>query len=366
MILSAGLRIEKAREALEAGRPAKALALLKTGLDKPALVPSILRADWLFIGAEAWRDQGFFNHAQSIYSKLLGQSPASDPALYIESALGSASCHRSLGETAPARARLAQAQKLAARSKMRAFSDRIELESALIDRAAGEYAKSIKSLNVILKQRQRSGDLQGAGYLYWALGGALRFHGKLKESQDAFERSLGQFKKAGDGIGQGYALFGLGGIARIRGQLRGAAGYYANASKLFARTDDVFAKAYAFCGYANALRQLGKLSEAERGYKNSFKLYAQLGDLVDLAYVEWGLGKIHLHRGELEAAKRRLTRADELFSRYNEHRGEVLSKVALAQALHALGETKRAEKTFLKGYRLAGRAGLHAHLEVYT
>lgn len=108
------------------------------------------------------------------------------------------------------------------------------------------------------------------------------------------------------------------------------------------------------------------MRQAEGLYRKAHVLYSSLGDEPDLAYVDWGLGQVHLQRGELNEAVRRLGRALELFERNDEARGIVLSRVALAQALHASGKTARAETLFESAVRLARHAGIHAHLEIFT
>jgi hypothetical protein len=87
---------------------------------------------------------------------------------------------------------------------------------------------------------------------------------------------------------------------------------------------------------------------------------------VDLAYVDWGLGKIAMAEGRLDEAGRRLGMALAGFSRFQEHRGIVLSLMALAAVRHAQGRTSEGERLFDQGLALARKTGLHAHLEVYT
>ena len=351
-------RLERAQQELERGRPGRAAILLAGAF------PQEMRDEADFLRAESFRAQGYFDRAAALYEALLGGAAQSDPGLAIDAGLGLASVHRSLGQVKPARARLAKAWALAKRRGE--DLERFELEDALIDRAQGSWRACLAKLERMLRRARAEKDWAAAAFLLWATGGARRFSGDLAGGERDFHESLKLATRAGDDAGRAYALFGLGGVTRIRGRLVDSARHYSEARRRLAATDDVFGKAYAECGLANALRQQGKLDEAFRHYTKAHGLYSSLGDAVDLAYVDWGLGKIALQRGDLKEAVRRLTLAHDAFQAGGEHRGASLSKLAMSQALHALGMTAKAEALFDKGVAQSRRAGLHAHLESYT
>lgn len=351
-------RLDKARALLEKGLPAQALKALSGGA-----WPAVLAAERDFLAAEAWRARGFFLKAERLYRRgLAGLRPAEDPILWCEAALGSAAGLRSLGRTREARQRLQAARRI----RLAGYAWRLRLESALADRAEGLWARSLKELSALLRQARRERAWQEAGFILWAMGGALRFQGRLRRSYGAFQDAARLFRRCGDPVGGGYARFGLGGVSRMMGRLRESAVHYGAAARAFEPTQDIFGRAYAQCGLANALRQLGLLQEAERRYRRSRRLYSLLEDWVDLAYVEWGLGKVRLQRGKLDEARASLETALKRFRSHGEIRGEVLATLALAQALHAMGRTARAEALFKNGYGLARKRGLRAHLEVFT
>jgi tetratricopeptide (TPR) repeat protein len=352
--MDAAARLEQAQDWLERGLPARAAAALSGPF------PAELRDEALFLRAEALRAQGYFDRAAAAYRLLLARRGL-DAGLRLDSWLGLASIHRSLGSVPQARQALAQARRLAEPK-----DDRVFLEDALIDRAEGLWARCLSKLGRLLSGARRARDFGAQGFLLWATGGARRFSGDLAGSRRDFEESLRCARKAGDAAGQAYALFGLGGVSRILGRLADSDRFYAEAGRRLAATDDVFGKAYAECGLANALRQRGKLAAAKAHYLKAHRLYSSLGDAVDLAYVDWGLGKVALHQGNLAEARRRLVMAHAAFEKGHEHRGASLSKLALASVLHSLGQTKAAEKLFDAGVRQSRRAGLHAHLETYT
>ncbi len=351
--MDAALRLEQAQGLLDQGRPARASALLKGPF------PPVLRREADFLRAEALRSQGFFDRAAALYRHALAGA-GGDRGLRLEASLALASVHRSLGDVAEARRRWKDARSAAGR-----LDDRLRLEDALIDRADSRWASCLRKLGGLLADSRRQRDWAGAAFLLWATGGARRFSGDLAGSERDFRESLALARRAGDPAGQAYALFGLGGVTRIRGKLADSERFYREARRRLSATDDVFGKAYAECGLANSLRQQGKLAEAQSHYRKAHVLYSSLGDAVDLAYVDWGLGKIALQRGDLKKADRRLRAALKGFEPH-EHRGAALSLLELSRALHAGGRTAEAERLFDASVRRSRKAGLHAHLEIFT
>ncbi len=354
------LRLERAKGLLQDGKPQSALKLLKGAF------PSVLSRDKDYLAAEALRDQGFFDRALTLYRRVLAGSGRDDPSLWLDSCLGAVKALRSLGQVAEGRRILERGLALARRCRLTSYRWQLGLEEALLDRAEGRYARSIKKLTPFLTDFKKEGDWAGAGYILWALGGARRFSGDLESSRRDFTKSLYFFKRGKDSSGMAYALFGLGGVTRIQGRLEEAERHYTAAGKRLAGGSDIFGRAYAHCGLANVLRQRGRLQAARKLYLLSHALYSRLEDRVDLAYVDWGLGKIALHEGKLREADNRLRTALKAFAAGNEVRGVVLSENALAALLHARGKTVRAEALFDRAVRRARQAGLHAHLEIFT
>lgn len=306
--------------------------------------------------ADALRESGYFAKAEAVYKSILKSSK--DAAVRAEAALGSALGLRAVGDTKGASARLKDARAAAKKAGLD-LSDRLDLEEALVLRAAEKYDEALK----FLKPRLNGADREEAAFLWWAIGGCYRFQGRLSESVAAFKKSAGL---ASDNAGRGYALFGLAGAVRVKGDAKASDFYYRKAGRLFEGTGDDFGRAYAACGGANALRQLGRLDEAERGYRRAYKIYAGLGDPVDLAYVDWGWGEVNLKRGELVPALKRFAAAEKAFRAGHETRGVVLCLHSRARALHALGKTQEGERLFAEGVKLALRAQIHTHLETFT
>ncbi|MBI5883079.1 MAG: hypothetical protein HZB91_08245 [Elusimicrobia bacterium] len=360
-LFSAAQDLEKAQQLLEDGRPQDGLRALGLG------VPPQFRAEHAHVRAECLRSMGSLGGCRPWYEKALaGTDRSRDTVLWLDSCLGLVSALRSLGECAKARRLLSQGMSLAKKQGLASHAERCRLEGILLDRAEGRYPRSIRELSGFLALFRRRKDLPAMAYILWALGGARRFSGDLSGSLKDYEDSLALAGKAKDPMGRGYAMLGLGGIERIKGNLSAALAWYLRSRKAFAKTQDLFAQAYAECGTGNCLRQLGRLKEARGCYAASHRLYTLIKDPVDLAYVDWGLGKIAMAEGRLDDAGRRLMTALSGFGRFEEHRGVVLSLMALAAVRHAQGRTTEGEKLFDQGLALARKTGLHTHLEIYT
>src|SRR6266478_5369897 len=125
-------------------------------------MPSGENLEQFFKKAERLRNQGYFDRAAAIYTKVLSTTERRDPELYIESCLSLASVHRSLGAVKEARQRLKQAARMAKKLGIGDFNDRLALEDALVDRAAGAYAKSLSKLKGFLARFRRERDWSGA------------------------------------------------------------------------------------------------------------------------------------------------------------------------------------------------------------
>ena len=71
-------------------------------------------------------------------------------------------------------------------------------------------------------------------------------------------------------------------------------------------------------------------------------------------------------RNKLPQALADLKAAKELFDNSDETRGQILTKLALAQVLYALGQVEEGEALYEEGVRQARAEGLHTYLESYT
>ncbi len=79
-----------------------------------------------------------------------------------------------------------------------------------------------------------------------------------------------------------------------------------------------------------------------------------------------GHSDILKRRNKLPQALADLRAAQELFDNSDEMRGQILTKLALAQVLYALGQVNEAEALYAAGVAQAKKEGLHTYLESYT
>ena len=181
-----------------------------------------------------------------------------------------------------------------------------------------------------------------------------------------FKKSIALAKKIHDKINEAYGYCGLAGISRICGKIDECVKNYKLAEKIFKHTQDVFGNAYTHCGMANGLRQQGKYVEALRHYNVADKLYSSIHDTVDLGFVKWGRADVLRRKNKMADALKDLQEAQVLFDNSDEMRGQILTKLSLAQVLYALGRTDEAEELYAAGVAQAKKEKLHTYLESYT
>lgn len=315
--------------------------------------------------AEALRAKGRLAQAAAAYERMLENRGAS-PRDKLKAHIALAALDRSLGFAARSRGHILAGLRLARRLEATEDIELLRLEQAMLLRAEGRYAESLDQLGRFLDLFRRRGDWEGAGFVLWAMGGALRFSGNLEGSQRAFLRSIEAFRRARDSSGSRYAVLGLAGLKRIRGDVEGSRRLYAGALGKARSDGDLFGLAYAHCGLANALRQLGRMSEARSHYRSSGRLYRRLGDAVDGAYVDWGMGQVEWRSGRPARAGRLFARALAAFKGARETRGEVLALMALASIRYLNGHRPEGIALYERAARAARKAGILTPLEFFT
>lgn len=323
-----------------------------------------LDAQALFLLGEAHRLLGSFNPAIETYAKALKVSLNAEERMDI--LLAMAACYRTLGVASAAYELADDALKMARELEYDEYVVRAMQESAMALRAWGRLDESLELLDVVLSAYTQQKDRAGMSFICWAKGGVYRLKGMLAEGIAQFKLAVKYAKAAGDEINLAYAYCGLAGISRIAGKIDDSVKNYKLAEKIFNKTEDLFGKAYTNCGMANGLRQQGKYDEALRHYNKADVLYSGIGDKVDLGFVKWGRADILKRRNKLPQALADLQSARELFDNSDETRGQILTKLALAQVLYALGQTEEAESLYDAGVKQARAEGLHTYLESYT
>lgn len=323
-----------------------------------------LSADLLFLQAEAQRLLGSFQPAIATYAKALKISMQAEERMDI--LLAMAACYRTLGVAAAAYELADDALNMAKELEYDEYVIRAMQEMAMALRAWGKLEQALELLDVVLAAYTQQKDYAGMSFICWAKGGVYRLKGMLAEGIAQFQLAIKYAKKCGDEINLAYGYCGLAGISRIAGKIDDCVKNYKLAEKIFNHTEDLFGKAYTNCGMANGLRQQGKYDEALRHYNRADKLYSGIGDKVDLGFVKWGRADILKRRNKLPQALADLQAAQELFDNSDEIRGQILTKLALAQVLYAMGKVDEAEDLYAAGVKQAKATGLHTYLESYT
>lgn len=323
-----------------------------------------LGADLLFLEAEAQRLLGSFQPAIATYAKALKISVQAEERMDI--LLAMAACYRTLGIAAAAYELADDALNMAKELEYDEYVVRAMQEMAMALRAWGKLEQALELLDVVLAAYTQQKDYAGMSFICWAKGGVYRLKGMLAEGIAQFQLAIKYAKKCGDEINLAYGYCGLAGISRIAGKIDDCVKNYKLAEKIFNKTEDLFGKAYTNCGMANGLRQQGKYDESLRHYNRADKLYSGIGDKVDLGFVKWGRADILKRRNKLPQALADLKAAQELFDNSDEIRGQILTKLALAQVLYAMGKVDEAEGLYETGVKQAKAAGLHTYLESYT
>ncbi len=343
-------------ELLELNEPAQALLKLKKARQKDTQV--------LFLEGEAHRQLGSFETALKTYAKALNIADVAEDRMDI--LLAMSACYRTLGHAALAYELALETLEMAKELEMDDYEIRAMQEMGMSLRAWGKLEEALELLDAVLAAYVQLKDYAGQSFIHWAKGGIFRLQGHFEEGIFQFKKSVALAKKIGDKINEAYGYCGLAGISRICGKVDECVKNYKLAEKIFKNSQDVFGKAYTQCGMANGLRQQGKYDEALRHYNLADKLYSSIGDKVDLGFVKWGRADVLRRKNKLELALKDLQEARVLFDNSDEKRGQILTKLSLAQVLYALGHTDEAEELYDLGVKQARAEELHTYLESYT
>ena len=346
----------KILELLDNNQPAQALTALKKARKKDTQL--------LFLEGEAHRQLGSFETALKTYAKALHIADVAEERMDV--LLAMSACYRTLGHAALAYELALETLEMAKELEMDDYIVRAMQEMGMSLRAWGKLDEALELLDAVLAAYVQLKDYAGQSFIHWAKGGIFRLQGQFEEGIAQFKRSVALARKTGDKISEAYGYCGLAGISRICGKIDECVKNYKRADQIFKNSQDVFGKAYTNCGMANGLRQQGKYDEALRRYNVADKLYSQIGDKVDLGFVKWGRADVLRRKNKLQEALKDLQEARVLFDNSDEKRGQILTKLSLAQVLYALGRTDEAEELYDLGVKQARAEKLHTYLESYT
>ena len=347
---------EQVYQWLEMNEPARALAYLKKQRTKDAL-------GW-FLQGEAERQLGNFETALLTYAKGLKIADIAEERMDI--LLAMSACYRTLGHAAAAYELADETLQMARGLEYDDYEVRAMQEMGMALRAWGRLDEALELLDTVLAAYTQQKDYAGMSFIHWAKGGIFRLQGHFEEGIAQFQKAISLAKKIHDTISEAYGYCGLAGISRICGKIDDCVKNYQRAEKIFKHTQDVFGKAYTHCGMANGLRQQGNYAQALRHYNIADKLYTSIRDTVDLGFVKWGRADVLRRKNNMQGALKDLQEAQVLFDNSDELRGQILTKLSLAQVLYALGRTEEAEAMYEQGVKQAKQEKLHTYLESYT
>jgi len=353
---STKIDVVKLSDLLEQNRPAEVLQAVKKAKTKTAAV-------WFLMG-EAQRQLGSFVPALKSYAQALSRTEQAEERMDILLAMSAS--YRTLGHSAAAYELADEALEMARELEYDDYIVRAMQEMGMALRAWGKLEEALELLDAVLAAYVQQKDYAGVSFIHWAKGGIFRLQGQFEEGIAQFKKAISFAKKAGDKISEAYGYCGLAGISRICGKIDDCVNNYKKAEKIFKKTQDVFGKAYTNCGMANGLRQQGHYNEALRHYNVADKLYSSIEDTVDLGFVKWGRADILKRKNKMELALKDLLQARILFDNSDEKRGQILTKLSLAQVLYAMGRTAQAQELYEEGVHQAKAEGLHTYLESYT
>ena len=354
--MAAKIDPQKLCDLLEDNKPAEVLALLKNVRAKDAVL--------YFWEGEARRQSGAFEMALKTYAKGLAVADVAETRM--DTLLAMAACYRTLGHAAAAYELSLETLEMAQELEYDEYKIRAMQEMGMALRAWGKLDEALEMLDAVLAAYVQLKDFAGQSFIHWAKGGIFRLQGHFEEGIAQFKKAVALARKGGDAISEAYGYCGLAGISRICGHVDACVKNYKLAERIFKKTQDDFGKAYTHCGMANGLRQQGKYDEALRHYNTADKLYAAIGDKVDLGFVKWGRADILRRKNRMQDALKDLQEARALFDNSDEKRGQILTKLSLAQVFYALGNMQEAEALYDAGVKQARAEGLHTYLESYT
>ena len=350
------LDVEQIYKWLDQNEPVRALVFLQKRRTKDAL-------GW-FLQGEAERQLGNFETALLTYAKGLKIADVAEERMDI--LLAMASCYRTLGHAAAAYELADETLQMARELEYDDYEIRSMQEMGMALRAWGRLEEALELLDTVLAAYTQQKDYAGMSFIHWAKGGVFRLQGHFAEGIAQFQKAISLAQKVKDKISEAYGYCGLAGISRICGKIDDCVKNYQRAEKIFKHTQDVFGKAYTHCGLANGLRQQGNYVQALRHYNVADKLYSSIHDSVDLGFVKWGRADVLRRKNKMQEALKNLQEAQVLFDSSDELRGQILTKLSLAQVLYALGRTEEAEEIYAAGVKQAQQEGLHTYLESYT
>jgi tetratricopeptide (TPR) repeat protein len=309
----------------------------------------VIEAENLAFSAMAYRDLGNSEKTIELSERAILIAREVDSSCAESNALGySGIAYYYEGNYEEARQRIAQAIKVAGRSKHRDMPSDVERLRYLghSHRGLGEYEEAIKAYQLSLKNAREFGDSWGENSVLSGLGRLYCDTGNQELARtDYLPKALSLAQRIGDGKSECYSLGHLGLACRDLGLYDEARNYYLRGLKLAESMGNRQLETYCHGGLGKTQLALGEFEDA---VTNS-QIAVQLADEIKMKRAQqfWrtSLAQIFLQTNQLDAALKVVTEAGSYESRWVKYRTLTLSGLILAE----LGRQQFAAEAFEAG-----------------
>lgn len=245
---------------------------------------------------------------------------------------------RAMAKLSEATRRTEQARKAIRASGSREYLGRVELLSAEIAMAGGEYDTSLRHCMVAMpliesfgQDKEKAKALRIAGLAHYRLG-------NLAECRRNLEESLEICLHCGDVEGSGKSYSNLGMLFTCRGEWNRARECLAQALEIAGSSGNSVQIAVRSYNMGCIERRSGRWNVAEDYLSRSLDLFRSVEHPAGVSWALSELGILYSQRGDLETAKDYLIGARDYVRGHGLHREEFFAVVALGRVLVDAGK----------------------------
>jgi DNA-binding NtrC family response regulator len=249
---------------------------------------------------------------------------------------------RAMAKLPEAAARAEEAKQAIRASESREYLGKVELLSAEIAMAGGEYEECLKHCMVATpliesfgQKKERGKALRIAGLAHYRLG-------NLTECRRDLEESLEISKHCGDVDGTGKSYSNLGLLFTCRGEWARARECLAQALEIAVSSGNSIQIAIRSYNMGCLERRSGRWDVAEEYLSKSLDLFRNVEHPAGVSWALSELGILFGQRGDFENAKDYLVGARDYVRGHGLHREEFFAIVALSRALADAGRWQEA------------------------
>ena len=188
-------------------------------------------------------------------------------------------------------------------------------------------------------------------------GVVLTHLGRREEAQVVLAQALSDARERQDRVAEAYALEAGGSLAAARGDYFEALRGYRHAEQAWTKAAVPVGRAGTLVLRGGVLSEIGRFADAEDAFREALRLLAESEEPVREGYAWIGLGLARLDRGDFPAAEQPLERAARIFeaAAHEAGRAEALHHQGTCALLK--GELLAAGRHFLRAAALRERIG---------